>query len=209
VGTVTALGPIRALAAMSLLLCLAQVDRSQTRDLTWEWREMAKDSDGVVTATVIEPERPVERPDLRVGRVRQLSNGGFVAEIRTPDDYRLGNVWTLRVDAVHKPDGRVAVGGVIRVFVGLLTRLDLEEVHMLFLRTEISDLAPDAFRGTTVVTRASSTPGQQPEEVAFNTKDERVYGRTPVSGSFPIEVSATVRIGRRSTAEIEQIHAGI
>lgn len=169
---------------------------------------MARHSDAVVTATVIEPERPVERPDLRVGRVQQLSNGGFMAEIRTPYDYRLGNLWTLRVDAVHKPDGRVVVGGVIRVFLGLSTLLDQEEVYVLFLKNEIQELAPDAFRGTTLVSPGSA-PGQEPEEVAFNPKNEHVYGRTPVSASFPVEVSPTVPIGRKSAAEIEQIQAGI
>jgi hypothetical protein len=201
--------PIPALAAVPLLLCLAQVTRSQAQDLTWVWREMAKDSDAVVTARVIEPERPVERPDLRVGRVLQLFNGGFMAEIRTPYDYRLGNVWTLRVDAVHKPDGRVAVGGVMRVFLGLSTHLDQEEVYVLFLKNEILELALDRFRGTTLVSAAGSAAGQQPDEVAFDPKGEHVYGRTPVSGDSSIEVSATVPIGGKSAAEMAQIHAGI
>lgn len=177
--------------------------------MTAVWRQVAKDSNAVVTARVIGPERTVERPDRRTHQVRQFP-GGFSVQFAPETAYRLGNVWTLRVEAVHKPDGRVAEGGVMRVFLLETIRLDPDDVYVFFLRHKIVGLAADAFQGTTLVTSPSSTPaGQQPEEVAFNPTNEFVYGGTPVSDGVPIGVRAPVPMRGKAAAEIEQIHTGI
>lgn len=206
---VIAMKPVQALVAIPLLLCLARVSRSQDEDKTAAWRELAKESNAVVTARVIEPERFVERPDRRVHRVQQLPDGHVMVAMPSMKAFRLGSVVILRVEAVHKPDGRVAVGAVIRVFLGLDEYLRPEEVYTLFLRSAIVELAPDAFRGTTLVSSSSPASGLQPEEVAFNPTNANVYGRTPRSGELPLEVRATVLTSRKTAAEIEQMQTGI
>ncbi len=211
-----AMTPTQALVAIPLLLSAAQAGRSQDEDRVAAWRELAKNSHVVVTARVIEPERSVERPERRIPRVEHLPGGGFTAEILLPDAYCLGYVWTLRVEAVHKPDGRAVVDSVIRVFEGFDELEDRphpgpQEIYMLFLRHDMPHHAgvsafvePEPFRGTTLVLRSGQATEQ---EVPFDPTG--VYSYTWSSEDAPRGTGSRVRLDQRTRAEIGEILTGV
>ncbi len=169
------------------------------------WLGLADDSDAVVLARVIEPERFVHRPERRTERVSHFPDGSVRVQFAPRDDYWVGNVATLRVEHVYKTQGRpVAVDQVIQVFVDRRTHLVQGSQYVLFLRPEVEDFPsePEAFRGTTLV----SDLGPPVVEVPFVARG--VFGRTITAFVDP-RVSPVVTMDDKTGEQLQQLELGI
>lgn len=191
--------------ALCLLLLLWRVEPSYAQR-AGDWLELAKASDAVVVARVVEPERQVHRPEKRTTRITRLPDGGFISDPAPDEAFWIGNIATLRVEAVHKAEGRpVAIDQVIQLFIPRRVHLSQGRAYLLFLRPEIEDFRSqqEPFRGTTLVSYAESTMMEVPFEPGG------VFGRTISVPQDDPRCGPIIAVDDKTGEELQQIDMGI
>jgi len=168
-----------------------------------DWLRLSERSVAVVTATVAEPVRHVERLDKRDAIQRIQPDGRVVVHMPDVSDYLVGSVLRFSIGSIAKSDGLLTSGATMDVYHSAIS-LDCPQGarYLLFLDRPIRRAGDaDAVNGWTALEGTVLTAAGAAEEAPFDPL--AAYGVPPSSATSP--ASPMLRITSENESEVKSI----